>query len=381
LPRSGSSRAAGLPVTAAPTPAPGSDFLSGSLQLHHVEWKASYLARAVEFSQGTVNLIAGNVSSAPIASMTSDFGYGTLKGSMTVNVPIYCKTGDCRPQVQLRMGALDANDLEVALLGTPEKKSLLSPLMDRMRSSDRPKWPAVTVNVQADSLVLGPADLHKPQVRMRMEESEIVLESWEAGLLDGFAKGTGRCSWTDTGLKYALEGDFTKLSAASLGELLNGKRDDEDESGAATAGGWGGGPLSGSGSIQLSGLTGQQLAASATGSVRFDWPHGSISAPSADVAATAAPTAPPAAAQIPEVSQQETHFDDWIGTATVQGGKVQLADNAMRQGKRSVSVAGVIPFGGSAKLSIGPVGPIVPANGKAAGGHAAPGTAAPPAVQ
>jgi hypothetical protein len=378
LPRSGSSRAAGLPVAAAPVAVPGSDFLSGSLQLHHVEWKSSYLARAVEFSQGTVNLVAGNVSGVPIASMTSDFGYGTLKGAMTVNVPINCKIGDCRPQVQLRMGALDAGDLEVALLGTPEKKSLLSPLMDRMRSSDRPKWPAVTVNVQADSLVLGPTNLRKPLVRMRMEESEIVLESWEAGLLDGFAKGTGRCSWTDTGLKYALEGDFTKLSAASLGALLNGKPSDEDENGAATPGEWGGGPLSGSGSIQLSGLTGQQLAASATGTVRFDWPHGSISAPTGDVAGT---TAPPAAAQTPEASQQETHFDDWIGTANIQGGKVQLDDNAMHQGKRSVSVTGVIPFGGPAKLSIGPVGPIVPANGKAAGGHAASGTAAAPAVQ
>jgi hypothetical protein len=392
--RSGPSRASALPTEPAPAPLPGSDLFSGSLQLHHTEWKSPYLARAVEFSQGAVNIIPGSASIAPIVSMTSDFAYGALKGSMTVNAPINCKTGDCQPQVQLRLGAMDAGDLAVALLGVPEKKSLLSPLMDRMRSSERPKWPAVTVNVQADSLVLGPTTLHKPLLRMRMEGGEIALESWEAGLLDGSAKGTGHCTWTDAGLKYAIEGDFTKLSAASLGAILNGKRDGgkdaEADSGAASQ--WSGDPLNGSGSIQLSGLTSQQLAASATGSVRFNWPHGSLSSP-AKTTADAAST---------DASQPEMRFDDWSGTATIQGGKVQLAENVMHQGKRSVSVVGVIPFGGPAKLAIGPahpVGPVGsvgsvgtvgssrPANGKTTGStgqptsHPAPHAPVPPTVQ
>jgi len=357
-------------ISTATLAVPGSDVLAGLLQLHHAEWKSAFLARPVEFAQGTVNLVAGSTSGLPaVVSMASDFSYGSLKGLMAVNAPVNCKTGDCRPQVQLRLGAVDASDLEVALLGVPEKKSLLSPLMDRIRPSERPKWPAVTVNVQADSLVLGPAILSKPTVRVRMAESEIVLESWAAGLLDGSAKGTGSCSWTDAGLKYALEGDFTKLSAASLGAILNGRPGKAGEDGTVSA--WSGGPVSGSGSIQLTGLTGLQLAASADGTVRFDWPHGSI--PSAVTDAKL----PATTNELTDTAQSEIHFDDWSGTATIQGGKVQLGENVMREGKRSLAVAGTIPFGGPAKLA------IASASAKTAGasGHAATHAATYPAVR
>jgi hypothetical protein len=366
-------------LTASPPPSlstPASDLLSGSFQVHHAEWRAPYLARGVELPQAKVTL------SATAVSMTSDFVYGALKGSMLLNAPVHCKATDCQPELQIHLGAVDTRDLEGALLGAPEKKTLLSPLIDRMRSSDRPKWPAMTVTVQADSLTLGPTTLRKPSLRMKMEDTEIDLKSWEAGVLDGSARGTGHCSWTDNGLKYSIDGDFEKISPASLSALLNGHSNNPGEespggpesapssaspknssetssetSNESRNENWSGGAISGSGSIQLSGLTSQQLAASATGTVHFSWPHGSIPSP----------TTP----------GTELRFDDWSGIATIGNAKAQLAENTMRQAKRSTSLAGAFPFGGPPKLAIAPT----PAKPAASSNPPRPHAPPPPAVQ
>ena len=330
---------------------PSSDRLAGSLQLHHAEWKAPYLARPVELPLGTIAIIDGALS------MTSSFNYGTLTGSMAVNTPLACSTGPCPPEIHLHLGAVDAGAVQTALLGIPEKKGLLSPLMDRMRTSEKPKWPAAILDVQAESLVLGPATLLSPTARMKTDGSDIVLENWEAALLGGTAKGQGRFSWTGDGLKYALEGDFAKLSATPLGTILQGET--EDDASAK----WSGGPLSGHASIELSGLTDKQLAASASGTAHFSWPHGSLPIRTATPAKTAA-TSEPAASLV------EVHFDDWSGTVTLHNGETQLGENAMRQGRHISSITGSIPFGSPAKLA------ATPPNGKGA-----PSRPAAPTVQ
>jgi hypothetical protein len=334
----------------APNSVPSSDHLAGSLQLHHAQWKAPYLARSVELPLGTIAIIDGALS------MTSSFNYGTLSGSMVVNAPLACSTAPCLPEIHLRLGAVDAGAVQTTLLGIPEKKGLLSPLMDRMRASEKPKWPTVILDVQADSLVLGPTTLLNPAIRMRTDGSDLVLENWEAALLGGTAKGQGRFSWasdgTSDGLKYALEGDFTKLSATFLGTILQGGTEED------TSAGWSGGPLSGHGSVELSGLTDKQLAASASGTAHFSWPHGSLpirSATSARTAATLESAGSPA----------EVHFDDWSGTVTIHNGQAQLGENAMRQGRHITSITGAIPFGSPAKLV------AAPPNGKGAPSHPA----------
>ena len=334
------------PVTnSVPNSVPSSDHLAGSLQLHHAEWKAPYLARSVELPLGTIAIIDGALS------MTSSFNYGTLSGSMVVNTPLACSTAPCPPEIHLRLGAVDAGAVQTALLGIPEKKGLLSPLMDRMRTSEKPKWPAAILDVQADSLVFGPTTLLNPSMRMRTDGSDLVLENWETALLGGTAKGQGRFSWTrdgtSDGLKYTIEGDFTKLSAASLGTILQGETADD------ASAKWSGGPLSGHGSFELSGLTDKQLAASASGTAHFSWPHGSLPISTATPARTTATSTSASA-------QTEVRFDDWSGTVTLHNGEAQLGENAMRQGRHIASITGTIPFGSPAKLA------TTPPNGKGA---------------
>jgi hypothetical protein len=287
-----------------------------------------------------------------------------------------CKAADCKPQVLLHFGALDANVMQAVLLGAPEQKTLLSPLIDRMQSSERPKWPEVAVTAQADSLVLGPATLLKPVVRIQFKGSEVVFESWTADLLGGSAKGTGSFAWTGNKPGYAFDGSFSGLNAASVGAMLGSQ--------------WTGGPVSGSGSVQLSGATAKDLAASASGDLKFDWVHGSISTagsttdPTAGAvtgsaaAATASQEASSHEVRAKEERPEEVRFDEWRGTPKIQGGKVQVGENALRAGKRSSSLGAVIPFGGPVKLAVGPSAGKLAAN---AAQTTAPAAAKPPAVK
>ncbi|WP_263354998.1 AsmA family protein [Acidicapsa acidisoli] len=328
--------------TAAPTDLLGRDSVSGTVQLHHAQWKAAYLARPVDMLQATITFSGSDVAFA------SDFTYGSAKdagkdqirGSAQVNAPTNCKTGspgECVPAVQLRFGSLDAAVVQSALVGTPEEKSLLSPLLDRMRSSEKPKWPEVAVNVQADALAIGAVVLQKPVIHMRLKENEILLEDWEADLLGGSAKGTGRFAWASDRPDYTFDANFSHLSATSTGALIEAK--------------WTGGPVSSSGNIHLSGLTPKDLVASASGNLNFDWQNGAISTTTGDEPKERAEEEKPRETKSEESKPADTKFDEWKGVATIHGGTVQVGENTMRVARRTLSMAGEIPFGGPAKLA------------------------------
>ena len=302
-----------------------SDSVSGTVQLHHAQWKPAYLASPVELPQGILSVSSGSLT------LISDFSFGTakdaLKGSAHVTAWPGCKASDCRTHAQIQFAALDAGQMQNALLGAPAQKSLLSPIIDRMRSPDRPKWPPVTLEVAADTLLLGPVTLHQPSARIRLEERDIVLEHWEAVLLGGSASGTGNFTWTSDSPHYSLEGSFTAINPTQLGSLL------QSPWSAASAKSL----LSGSGSVQLSGLSPKELAASTIGDFKFNWPHGAL----------------PLTQNVTEHAKEEpVHFDLWTGAVTLKDGKAQLGENVMLQGKRSTPVSGSFPLSGPVKLSL-----------------------------
>jgi len=135
-------------------------------------------------------------------------------------------------------------------------------------------------------------------------------------------------AWEDGKPQYGFDGSFTHLSAAPLGALVGAH--------------WTGGAVSGSGNLQLSGRSAEDLAASAAGTVHFDWQHG------AGLARAGLAGAGLAAA--------ESAFDDWSGTAAIQDGKVVLGENTLRARRKSSSLVGSIPFSGPVELTVAPVG-------------------------
>jgi hypothetical protein len=313
-----------LPAVTEPASLGKGDVLTANLKLHHAQWKAPYLAFPVELIQGTATLTTDAVS------LTSEFAYGdpkapanhTLKGTIDLASSLNCTGTDCQPRVTLHFGALDVATVQAALIGTPAQKSLLAPLLNRIRTEDRPKWPPLTLNVDADSLVLGPTTLRKPTLQMQLKQTEAAVDSWSAGLLEGAATGTGHLDWAAGPPKYTFNGSFTGVNPSELGSLLGAE--------------WSGSPVTGSGDIALSGFTTQDLATSAAGHLKFNWPKGTM--------ATVAP---------PSGSTTAMRFDQWSGTFDFHGGKGDLGDNALISGKHTSAAKGSITFGGPAKLTLG----------------------------
>jgi AsmA family len=332
------------------------------LTLHHTEWQANYLAHPVKFVQATVQQagtafqfagdftygpagLAGPSGSQRDASKDSgkDVGKDILRGNIAVAVDSSCTASEtgasqqeqgsdaandaasaCLPKIQLHFGALDAAAVEAALQPDPVAKSVFAPITDRIHSSDssdRPKMPAVSASMQADSLVLGPVTLQKPVMQLRSLGNEIKIVDWGAQLLGGSAKGSGHIGWDSGKPEYDLLVTFTQFSGSAVGALLDSR--------------WTGGTMDGGGKVTLSGLTPKDLGSSALGDVRFDWRHGSM------IAASAPPVG-------------ELHFERWVGVGTIAVGKIRIDDNTVVAGRGRYSVEGTIPFGGPVKLTLNP---------------------------
>jgi hypothetical protein len=292
---------------------PATDSLRGTVTLHNANWKADYLASHVLISTATLHLGNGDTRWDPVV-----FSYGPVKGTASLSLPADCgATEPCPPRFQLQFGDLDDGVLQEAFLGAHEPGTLLSTLIDRLRFSSAPVWPRLEGTVKADSLILGPVTLREPSAALRILPAGAEITVLDAGLLGGRVHGTGTLSMGDKP-SYSLTGRFQKLSPAAVGQLL-GMR-------------WSGGVFSADGRIDLSGYTDKDLAASAKGTLHFEWRHGFVSAPAAS---SSAASVPPALAR----------FDRWTADAEIANGAITLKQNQVQQGARKRVVEAAVTLG------------------------------------
>jgi len=289
---------------------PETDTLSGTVTLRNANWKAAFLANYVEITQATLHLGNGVIRWDPVA-----FAYGPVRGTASLSLPVDCGAPPpCLPQFQVQFGALDAGTLQSAILGAHEQGTLLSALIARLRpsnSSSAPAWPDLEGTVKADSLILGPLTLRDATATLRVLPTGAEITGLDASLLGGRVHGSGtlRTAATDQGKpSYTLEGQFEKLSPASVGQLLRLH--------------FTGGNFDADGKIDLSGFTSKDLADSAKGTLRFEWRNGSAGAP-------------PALA----------HFDRWSGDAEIADGAVTLKQSEAQHGVRKEPVVATLTFG------------------------------------
>jgi hypothetical protein len=112
---------------------------------------------------------------------------------------------------------------------------------------------------------------------------------------------------------YAFESQFERLNPSAVGKLL-GQR-------------WTGGEIEGSGNVDLSGYTGADLATSASGTLHFEWRHGSVGVePARDAVG---PSDEGAAAEIPAALAR---FDSWTADAAIAKGAITLGQNHVQRG-------------------------------------------------
>jgi hypothetical protein len=330
---------------------PSTDSLIGTVTLRNANWKADFLAGHVQIAAATLHLNGANLRWDPIA-----FSYGPVSGTASLNVPLagsmsgsmsgsvsgsmsgsppcpsaLAEPQPCPLQFQMRFGDLDAGLVESALLGAKEKTTLLSDLINRLHPSASPPWPALQGTVQADSLALGPVTLRDVSVDLRVLPTGVEITSVDAGLFGGSLHLAGslvKPASDQDKPDYKFEGDFQKVDVASIGALL-GMR-------------WAGDPLNGNGKIELTGYTGEDLAASAHGILHFECRHGAIRTQSSESAKTGS------------VPAALSRFSAWTADAAIANGSLTLDPSRVSTGAHKQSVVATVTFGDPPKVTFAP---------------------------
>ena len=318
-PASAGSTARATKTSAVPaTPvASGSDRMSGTVTLRTATWKADFLANPVEITAATLRVDNMGQRWDPV-----EFRYGPVWGTAMFQLPASCDPGQsCPPTFGIRFESLDSAALEAAILGARHSDTLLSNLLASLRPENAPGWPELEGTVHANELTLGPVTLSDAAASLRVGAAETEITALDANLLGGRIHATGSVT---PGAKpiYKLEGSFTGLSAAGTGQLLGMT--------------WAGNGLEGTGQIELSGFTAEDLGSSARGTLHFDWRHGSVSEGNE--------------VEFPPVL---TRFDLWTADAEVANGGITLKQNQVQRGVHKLAVAGSAVFGDPPKVSFG----------------------------
>jgi hypothetical protein len=244
------------------------------------------------------------------------FSYGPVKGKASLSIPASCDPlQPCLPRFKVDFGDLDLSVLQAAILGAHERSTMLSELIDRLRQmspSAAPVWPRLEGTVKADSLIVGPLTLVKPSAKLFILPAGAEISGLNAGLLGGQVQVDGTLSTGDKPF-YSLQASFLKLNPAAVGKLL-GQR-------------WSGGAFSGNGQLDLSGYTDKDLAASAKGTLHFEWRHGAVVAASGSV--------PP----------QLARFDRWTADAKVAKGTITIKQSQVLEGARKRAVEATVTLG------------------------------------
>jgi len=302
------------------------DSLTGTVTLRNANWKTEYLVNHVEISQATLHMDGHAVRWDPVV-----FSYGPLKGTASLSLPVACEAPQpCVPEFEIQFGALDAAVLQTSFLGAHERGTLLSTLIERLRPTAAPAWPRLNGTIKAESLVLGPVMLHEAAADISTVASGAEIKVFDAELLGGHIHGAGTFHAAQTPKdkpSYALEGQFEKLSPLALGQLL-GLRSS-------------GGVIEGNGKIELAGFTGDDLAASAKGTVHFEWHRGAV------VASSGSAPVPPALAR----------FDSWTADGEIANGSLTLKDNQVKHGIHTEPVQAAVTLAEKPKIAFPAIKP------------------------
>jgi hypothetical protein len=305
----------------AATGTPASDTLSGTVTVRNANLRTDYLVNHVTIADATLHLDNGSLHWDQVA-----FSYGPVKGTasltLTPSCPDQVAPQPCPLQFEMHFGELNAAAFQTALLGAKEKGTLLSSLIDRIHPSSAPLWPQLQGTVTADSLVLGPVTLNSVSAAVRILPTGAEITSLDAGFLGGHIHTTAsllKPSNDQDKPAYTFEGQFQKLSAPSVGALL-GLR-------------WAGSDFSGSGKIELSGYSANDLAASAKGDLHFEWRNGAMG------------NQPSAASEAGPVPAALGRFDRFTADASIANGAITLSQNQVIFAARKKSVEATVTFG------------------------------------
>jgi hypothetical protein len=292
--------------------------MAGAITFRDANWKPSFLSLPVLLRTATLRFVNGALRWDPV-----EFSFGPVEGTAVLTLPPACDPAQpCPPHLLLEFESLDSATLQSAILGAREPGTLLSTLIDRLKPNTTPAWPLLEGTLQADSLDLGPFTFNQVSADFSMRTSGAELTSLDAGTLGGKLHATASLTPGDKPT-YKLSGSFQKLDPSLVLQLLAMKAS--------------GGPINGSGQIELSGYTEKDLTASAKGDLQFDWSRGAIGNLTED-----------------PVPASVARFDRFTGDAIIANGTLTLGKSQLRRGARKSTVEATITFAIPAHVEFGP---------------------------
>jgi AsmA family/AsmA-like C-terminal region len=297
-----------LPVPDSEHPVIGST-AEGSIAIRNAELTTSYLSQPLRIASAQAIL-----SPTQMEWTNASISYGKLEAQGTLEYPTLCASGTtCAGHFSLVFPTLDLAALQSTLLGTSEGGQLLRQIIDRIDRRSV-KWPDLTGTVRVGALSTGKLVVHDATGALDIGGNSIKIRSLNGHLANGTMHLAGLVDASGGQPEYQLDVQVTNAAPSALGSIF-------DEH-------WGSGLANFSAQITMSGFEAQDLARSATGSLRWDWTKGGLAAEE----------------PLPVAAQPFLHFDQWSADAAIAESTIKITHSLLARGQEAIPLSGTISF-------------------------------------
>jgi hypothetical protein len=281
----------------------------GSIAIRNAELTTSYLSQPLKIESAQ-----GILSPTQIAWTNASISYGKLEAQGTLEYPTLCTSNKpCAAHFALISPDLDLGALQSTLLGTSQGGELLRQILNRIdrRSVN---WPDLSGTFQIGALSAGKLVVHDASGAVDISGNSIRIRSLNGRLANGTMHLAGAVEASGDQPEYQLDVQVTNAAPSALAGIFEER--------------WGSGVANFSAQLRMSGFDVQDLASSTTGTLRWDWTKGGLSAEN----------------PLPVAAQPFIHFDQWSADATIADSTIKITHSLLARGAEAIPLSGTISF-------------------------------------
>jgi hypothetical protein len=282
----------------------------GSIGIRNAELSTSYLSQPLRIVSAQGILSAGQT-----AWTNATISYGKLEGQGSLEYPTLCiANAPCVGHFSLNSPTLDLGALQTTLLGASAGGQLLRELLDRIDRHPA-KWPELSGTVQIGTLSTGKLVVHDAIGAVDIGASLIKIRSLNGHVASGTLRLAGAVDASGSEPEYSFDVQVTNAAPSALAALFEER--------------WGSGVANFSGQVRLSGFDAEELARSATGTLRWNWNKGGLAA---------------GQEALPVAAEPFVHFDQWSADAVIADSTIKITHSLLARGSDAIPLSGTISF-------------------------------------
>jgi hypothetical protein len=286
-----------------------SSVAEGSIALRNAELETSYLSQPLKVASAQ-----GILSPGQISWTNASFSLGRLEAQGSLEYPTVCAAdAKCAGRFSLNFPTLDLASLQSSLLGANGGSELLRQLIN---SIDRhpAQWPSLSGTVRVGALSAGKLVVHDAVGAVDIAGNTMKISTLTGRLANGTMHLAGTMDASGSEPDYQINVQVTSAAPSVLAGVF-------DEH-------WGSGLANVSAQLEMSGYDTEDLAKSATGTVRWDWTKGGLTADD----------------PLPVAAQPFAHFDQWNAEGTIGDRSIVITHSLLDRGQEAIPLTGTISF-------------------------------------